>query len=121
MNQKRLKQIEIENKIWLLYLILIGLSFYANSLEKDYFITKNETSKIKYRMTNITIFTALLFVYAYFEKDAIESFFTKEKSITRQTYDTLILVASTAILISGFIFLYILLQDKNIEEEIAFS
>ena len=36
---KRLKQIETENKIWILYLLIIVFSLYANHLEKDYFYT----------------------------------------------------------------------------------
>ena len=59
--------------------------------------------------------------YAYFEKDAISAFKDKNKSEKQQQYDTLILIASTAILISGFIFLYIILEDTNLQTEIAFN
>lgn len=124
MNQnikKRLYQIQMENKIWIIYLFIIGFSFYANHLEKDFFLTNNQNSKETYRKINTAIFTILILVYAYFEKDAIESFQNKEKSTTQQKYDTLILIATTAILISGFIFLYIILEDENLEEEIAFN
>ncbi len=119
--KKRLKQIQIENFIWIIYIFIIGFSFYANKLEKDYFLTNNQQSKETYRKINATIFTILIIVYAYFEKDAIESFQNKNKSTTQQKYDTLILIASTAILISGLIFLYIILEDNNLEEEIAFN
>ncbi len=119
--QKRMNQIQIENNIWIIYLFIIGFSFYANYLEKDYFLTNNQNSKETYRKINTSIFTVLIIVYAYFEKDAIESFQDKKKSTTQQKYDTLILIASTAILISGFIFLYIILEDNNLEEEIAFN
>ena len=120
--EKRLKQINIENNIWIIYLIIIGLSFYSNKLEKDYFINKNNTSKETYREINTTIFIVLILVYSYFEKDAIESFFNNiNKTNKQKEYDTLILIASTAILISGFIFLYIILDDKNLDTEIAFN
>ena len=33
---ERLKRIEIENFIWVIYLFIIFLSFYSNYLEKDY-------------------------------------------------------------------------------------
>ena len=124
MNQnikKRLYQIQMENNIWIIYLFIIGFSFYANYLEKDFFLTNNQNSKETYRKINTAIFTVLIIVYAYFEKDAIESFKEKEKSTIQQKYDTLILIATTAILISGFIFLYIILEDENLEEEIAFN
>lgn len=119
---KRLKQINIENNIWLIYIIIIGLSFYSNKLEKDYFINHNINSKETYREINTIIFIVLIFVYSYFEKDAIESFFNNiNKTNKQKEYDTLILIASTAILISGFIFLYIILDDKNLDSEIAFN
>ena len=119
---KRLKQINIENNIWLIYIIIIGLSFYSNKLEKDYFINHNINSKETYREINTIIFIVLIFVYSYFEKDAIESFFNNiNKTSKQKQYDTLILIASTTILISGFIFLYIILDDKNLDSEIAFN
>ena len=119
--KERLKKIEIENNIWLIYIIIIGASFYANYLEKDYFLTKNIKSKDNYRKINTIIFITLILVYGYFEQDSIDSFFDKKKTTTKQKYDTLNLIASTAVLISGFIFLYIILEDKNLEEEIAFN
>ncbi len=120
--EKRLKQINIENNIWLIYLIIIGLSFYSNKLEKDYFINKNIISKETYRKINTIIFIVLILVYSYFEEDAINSFFKNQNKTSKQKeYDTLILIASTTILISGFIFLYIILDDKNLDAEIAFN
>jgi len=119
---KRLKQINIENNIWLIYLIIIGLSFYSNKLEKDYFINKNNISKETYRKINTIIFIVLILVYSYFEEDAIESFFNNQNKTSKQKkYDLLMLIASTAILVSGFIFLYIILDDKNLDTEIAFN
>ena len=118
---KRLKQIETENKIWILYLLIIVFSFYANHLEKDYFLTNNNQSKETYRKINATIFIILILVYSYFEKDAIESFKQKNKSTTQYKYDTLSLIATTAVLISGIIFLYIIISDENLYEEIAFN
>lgn len=119
--EKRLNQINTENNIWIIYLGIIFASFYANELEKDYFINNNQRSKELYRKINIVIFIILIFVYSYFEKDALTSFLNKNKSKKEQEYDTLILIASSLVLISGFIYLYIILEDSNISEEIAFS
>lgn len=118
---KRLKQIKIENNIWIVYIIIIIFSIYANSKEKDYFLTGNNYSKEIYRKINATIFIVLILVYSYFEKDALDSFKEKNKSTTQQKYDTLSLIATTAVLISGIIFLYIIISDKNLDEEIAFN
>ena len=119
--KKRLKQIEIENYIWIIYIIIIGLSYYGNYLEKDYFINKNINSKNKYQKINAFIFITLIIVYTYYEKDAITSFNNKNKSTKQKEYDNLILIASTMVLISGLIFLYIILDDKNLDAEIAFD
>ena len=121
-NQKeRLRQIQAENNIWIIYLGIIALSYYSNALEKDFFTTGNQNSKVTYRKINIIIFTTLLLVYAYFEKDTLNSFLKKEKSERAKVFDTLSLVGSTAILIAGIIFLYIAIEDKELEEEIAFN
>ena len=47
--EERLKKIDIENNIWIIYLGIIFLAFVANSYEKDYFINKNNLSKKTYR------------------------------------------------------------------------
>ena len=117
MNNKRLKQIHNENNIWIIYIVIIILSFYSNYLETDYFLNNNIISKDKYRKINIIIFTTLLIVYMYYENDAYNSFISKDKT----KYDNLIFIATTLILISGIIFLYIVLKDNDISSEIAFS
>lgn len=121
MNIERIKKIDIENNIWIIYLGIIFLSFLGNSYEKDYFFTNNQNSKSIYRKLNITVFIILILVYSYFENDAIKSFKNKNKSIKQSKYDTLSLIATTFVLISGLIFLYILIVDEDLLEEIAFN
>ena len=41
----RLKDIKIENYIWIIYIGIIVLSWYANGKEKNYILTKSEKSK----------------------------------------------------------------------------
>lgn len=112
---KRLKQIDTENNIWIIYIFIILLSFYANSKEKDYFLNNNHNSKETYRKINAFIFTILIIVYTYFEKDALLSL------NNNNNYDILNFIATTSVLISGIIFLYIIITDENLEEEIAFN
>lgn len=119
--EERIKKINIENNIWIIYLGIIFICFIANAYEKDYFLTKNSLSKDKYRKLNILVFTVLICVYSYFENDALKSFQNKNKSKKQYEYDTLSLIATTFVLISGFIFLYILIEDKDLLEEIAFN
>lgn len=119
--EERIKKINIENFIWIIYLGIIFLSYISNFYEKDYFINQNISSKKTYRKLNITIFTILVIIYSYFESDAIKSFINTNKSIKQFKYDNLSLLATTLILISGIIFLYIVIEDKDLLEEIAFN
>ncbi len=119
--EERLKKIDIENNIWIIYLGIIFLSFLANSYEKDYFINKNNLSKKTYRKLNIFIFIILTLVYSYFEIDALKSFLNKYKSPKQTKLDNLTLLATTFVLLSGIIFIYILIDDDDLLEEIAFN
>ena len=62
----KLKQLKIEEFIWIIYIGIIALSFYSNKLEKNYFIYNDLNSKEKYRKTMIFIFSILILVYLYF-------------------------------------------------------
>ena len=64
----KLNDINIENHIWLIYIIIILASWYSNKLEKDYFLYNDIKSKNKYRDIIIKIFSILLIVYLYFFK-----------------------------------------------------
>lgn len=61
-----LRKIKIEEYVWVIYLIIIGLSFYSNSIEKNYYIKNDIDAKNRYRKLNIIIFTVVLIVYIYF-------------------------------------------------------
>lgn len=119
--KKRLELINTENNIWILYLVIIGLSFYANEKEKNYFLTNNNQDKNTYRIINAIIFIILIGVYIYFEKEAINSLNNKQKTTKQQQLDILSFIATSAVLLSGIIFLYIILIDEDISEEIAFN
>lgn len=119
--EERIKQINIENNIWVIYLIIIGLSYYANYYEKDYFKNNNQESKYTYIKTNAIVFSILLIIYMYYENDAIKSYKNNKKNHKNTFLSKLILIATTLVLISGIIFLYVIIKDSDLEEEIAFS
>lgn len=120
---EKLKAIQIEDYIWVIYIGIIFLSWYSNSIEKDFFINKNESSKIKYRHVIILIFSILVIVYLYFFNDSLSSFKKINENTPKKTKDliTLSLIASLLVLISGCIFLYIALKDENLDVELAFN
>ncbi len=119
----KLKEIKIENYIWIIYIVIIFMSWYSNSLEKDYFINKNINSKIKYRNIMLIIFSILLIVYLYFLYDAYTSLRNLKPSASKKERDlaTLSFVASLLITISGAIFLYITYNDNDLNIELAFN
>ena len=119
----RLKEIKIENYIWVLYIGIIILSWYSNYKEKEYILNKNEDSKRIYRNILIFIFVILVIVYSYFVIDSYKSLQSLKPYDTEQkkylTY--LSFIASILILIAGIIFLFIAIKDENIDTEIAFN
>ena len=76
MNEKieKLKDIKTENQIWVIYIGIILLSWYANSKEKKYILYKDEKSKKEYQNLMILIFSILVIAYYYFAKDSLEDY-----------------------------------------------
>lgn len=120
---RKLRQLNIEDFIWLVYIGIILLSWFSNNLERKYFIYNDHVSKEKYRKIMILIFSILIVVYLYFFKDSyddlknISSFDSdKQKELT-----TLSFIGSLLIVISGFIFLCIAIMDEELNVELAFN
>ena len=121
--EDRLKDIEIENFVWIIYIGIILLSYYANDLEKKFIIYNDETSKKEYQNLMIIIFSILLVVQYYFTKESYIDILElnsndteKKKTLTYASF-----IGSFLILISGIIFLGIAITDDNLDTEIAFN
>ena len=121
--EEKLKEINTENYIWLLYIGIIFISWYSNNLEKDYFLNDNIISKEKYRKTLILIFSILIVVYLYFLKSAINDINNLKLNDTDQKKNLVYLsfIGSLLIVVSGIIFLYIAIKDEDISVELAFN
>lgn len=122
-NLDRLKEIKDENIVWIIYIGIIILSYYANYKEVKYILYNDEKSRKKYQDTMILIFTILVIIYYHFTKQTyinIKKLNSRdsEKKITL-TYASFI--GTLLVLISGIIFLSIVILDENIEVEIAFN
>ena len=124
-NQKieRLEDIKIENFIWIIYIGIIIISWYANSKEKKYILYDDEKSRKQYQNLMILIFTILLIIYYYFTKESYDDIKNLKYNDTNKkillTYASFI--GSFLILLSGIIFLLIAVLDENIDTEIAFN
>ena len=71
---ERLKVIKTENLIWVIYIGIIVLSWYANSKEKHFILYENNKSKKEYQKLMILIFSILVIAYYYFAKDSLEDY-----------------------------------------------
>ena len=118
-----LKQLKIEEFIWIIYLVIIGLSFYSNYIERKYIIFDDNQSKNKYRTLNIIIFTIAVIVYLYFTYSGYQDLtsLNSDDSENKKNFTYLSFIASLFTLISGLLFLYISIYDTNVDIEIAFN
>lgn len=120
---KKLKQLKIEDFIWLIYIVIIIMSWYSNTLERKYFINNDLQSREKYRKIMILIFSILIIVYLYFLKDSFDDLknirLDDSNKVKNLTY--LSFIGSLLIAISGFIFFYIAIKDEELNVELAFN
>ena len=119
----KLKELKIENYIWVIYVGIIFFSWYSNSLERDYYVTGNREAKEKYREIIIGIFLILVIVYMYFLKSNYDDLKKLKPWDSKKKKDlaNLSFIASALIFISGVIFLYIALVDDDLSVELAFN
>lgn len=120
---KKLNDIKVENFIWVIYIGIILLSWYANDKERKYLLYNDQRSKKEYQNLLVFIFTILVLVYYYFAKDSYDSLQNineddsdKKKGLLFSSF-----IGSVLILISGIIFLGIAILDEEIDVEIAFN
>lgn len=120
---KKLQQINIEDFIWVIYIGIIFISWYANNLERKYFIYNDLNSKKVYRYLLIFIFSILIIIYLYFFKDSFADLksIKSDDSNKKKFLTFLSFIGSLLIVLSGFIFLYIAYMDEDIDIELAFN
>ena len=119
----KLKDIEIENKIWIIYIGIIILSWYTNSKEKTFLLYNDEKTKKEYQNLLILIFSILVIIYYYFAKDSYDKLININEFDSNKKKYLLYLsfIASFLILISGIIFLNIAIKDDQLDVELAFN
>ncbi len=121
--EERIGAIRQENFVWIIYLVIIGISYYANRLEIDYFKTNNEESAKWYRYLEILVFSIVTIIYLYFTiKDYMEVMsLSDDDSYNKKKYAYLSLISDVAVLFAAGILLYIAIEDRDIEAEIFFD
>ena len=119
----KLKQLDVEDFIWVIYLGIIILSWHSNTLERNYFLYDDLNSKEKYREILKLIFFVLVIIYFYFLINSLNDIINlkDEDSDKKRELVYLSFFGSLLIFISGVIFLYIAIVDEDIDVELAFN
>ena len=121
--EDKLKELKIEDFIWVIYIGIIILSWYANTLERKYFIDNDTEAKNKYREIMIGIFIVLIIAYFYFLYSSYQDLKELKTSDSEKKKKLVVLsfIGSLLIFISGLIFLYIAFADEDLNVELAFN
>ena len=120
--EDKLKQIKIEDFIWIVYIGIIFLSFYANSLEAKFYLNMDEEAKNKYQKIMIGIFSVLIIVYGYFLKSSMDDLKNLNNCSDKKRMLLIsAFIASLLIFVSGIIYLSIALVDNDLDVELAFN
>ena len=120
---KKLNQLRIEDFIWLVYIGIIFVSWRANEFERKYFIYNDLECRKTYRKLMILIFSVLVVIYFYFLKDSYDDLVNINPCDSSKKRNLIFLsfIGSLLIVLSGIIFLYIVIADEQIDVEISFN
>lgn len=119
----KLEDIKIENFVWLIYIGIIILSYYANSKEIKFILYNDEKARREYQNLLVLIFSILVIIYAYFAKDSYDDLknLNESDSDKKKILHLSSFIGSVLVLISGLIFLSIAVLDEEINVELAFN
>ena len=117
----RIKEIEIEDIIFGIFIIIIIMSYIANDFEKKFFVYRDEFDKKTYYYLQIIIFLIIIVINIYYVVTSYKDVSTLScnDSYKRKKYAKLDLIASISALVTTSIILYIAITDRDIEAEIT--
>ena len=102
--KEKLKELNIEDMIWLTYLFISTFAIISNYYERNYIKEKNKNSYQKYKTINYNILLISLIIYLYFLYRSIKRYIKdNNKNKTNIIANTLFSVAA----------LLTLLNEKN--------
>ena len=117
MNNK-LEEIQLENKIIIIYYILLTLYLYANKIEIEYLQYNNQIDKNKYRLLLYIVFGTTTLITLFYTMKSIKSL-KQYDSNEIQKLKELSTLANILILIASLIILYVIYNDKDINLEVS--
>ena len=117
MNEK-LEEIQLENKIIIIYYVLLTLYLYANKVETEYLQYGNQEDKDKYKLLLYIVFGVTALITFFYTIQSIKSL-EQYDSIEIQKLKELSTLANILILIASLIILYVIYNDKDINLEVS--
>ena len=117
MDGTEIKEIQIENFIWIIYLFISAAALLSNFYETDYIKTNKKKDYIYYKRINISIFVIAFFIYIYFlYKNYKNVSRLKKKSSNNKKilYAQINLIAAILFLVGGILYLYTESNDIDI-------
>ena len=114
----RLRRLNSENKIWIIYFFIAAFALLANHYEKDFLLKRNINDYQKEKTIHIVIFLVAFFIYLYFVLIFTEDLNNMEKNFNNAKYRNtfLQLIAALLFLIGGAIYLVQEVSTNDLEE-----
>ena len=117
MNNK-LEEIQLENKIIIIYYILLTLYLYANKVEIEYLQYGNQEDKYKYRLLLYIVFGATALITFFYTIESIKSLEQYDSTEIKKLKE-LSAIANILILIASIIIIYVIFKDEDINLEVS--
>ena len=121
MNYEKIKDIRIENFIWIIYFFITISALVSNYYEENY-IKKHNTKDFKnYKTINTSIFLVAFFIYLYFVYFNYKNITNLKKNASKKKvlYTNINFIAALLFLVGGFIYLFTESTSQEMEEEIG--
>ena len=107
--EEKLKELNIENLIWYIYIFIAILALLSNYYEKNFYKYKVYQDKKLSHKINTIIYTIAIIIYIYF-------IYLNIKKAKRYFYSNLGLYAAIMFFVGGIIYLYIEVNNNTVEE-----
>lgn len=114
---EKIKEINIEDIIWLTYFFIIIANLYSNYLERDYIKNNNIRSRNLFRQINLYVLVIAFFIYLYFVFLSYKSIRNLRSNATQKKVflTNLTLISALLFLIAGALNIFI--QKNSIYDD----
>lgn len=116
----KLRDIQIENFIWIVYLFISTAALISNYFESDFIKTNNGKDYKIFKKINITIFIVAFFIYLYFLYRNFKNVSELKKNASNDKkvlFAQINVIAAILFLVGGILYLYT--ESNDIDQEIG--